>query len=85
MGGQGLAIASVDALMGGSILVAPVVLASIVTNPKLTNKLLAFDKAKFPTQEAALLAANAIVEELFDTLTDEEIREVQRELKKGRE
>ena len=83
-GGQ-LYAASVDALMGGSILVAPVVLANIVTNPKLTNKLLAFDKAKFPTQEAALLAANSIVEELFDTLTDEEIREVQRELRKGRE
>jgi hypothetical protein len=83
-GGQ-LYTLSVDALMGGSILVAPVVLASIVTNPKLTNKLLSFDKAKFPTQEAALLAANGIVEELFDTLTDEEIREVQRELKKGRE
>lgn len=85
MGGQGLAVASVDALMGGSILVAPVVLSKIVTNPKLTNKLLAFDKAKFPTQEAALLAANGIVEEVFDTLTDEEVREVQRELRKGRE
>jgi hypothetical protein len=83
-GGQ-LYAAYVDALMGGSILVAPVVLANIVTNPKLTNKLLAFDKVKFPTQEAALLAANGIVEELFDTLTDEEIREVQRELRKGRE
>jgi len=85
IGGQGFAVASVDALMGGSILVAPIVLANIVTNPKLTNKLLAFDKAKFPTQEAALLAANSIVEELFDTLTDEEVREVQRELRKGRE
>lgn len=83
-GGQ-LYSLSVDALMGGSILVAPVVLANIVTNPKLTNKLLAFDKAKFPTQEAALLAANGIVEEVFDTLTDEEVREVQRELRKGRE
>lgn len=83
-GGQLYAL-SVDALMGGSILVAPVVLAKIVTNPKLTNKLLAFDKAKFPTQEAALLAANGIVEEVFDTLTDEEVREVQRELRKGRE
>ncbi len=83
-GGQLYAL-SVDALMGGSILVAPVVLANIVTSPKLTNKLLAFDKAKFPTQEAALLAANGIVEEVFDTLTDEEVREVQRELKRGRE
>lgn len=85
VGGQAYAVASLDAFMGGSILMAPIVLANIVTNPKLTNKLLAFDKAKFPTQEAALLAANGIVEDLFDSLTDEEVKEMQKELRKGRE
>jgi hypothetical protein len=84
MGGQGFAVASVDALMGGSILLAPIVLSKIATNPKLTNKLLSFDKAKFPRQEAALLAANGIVEDLFDTLSDEEREEVKREIKGGR-
>ena len=84
-GGQAYAVASLDAFMGGAILAIPVVLAKITTNPKLTNKLLAFDKAKFPTQEAALLAANGIVEDLFDSLTDEEVKEMQKELRKGRE
>jgi len=83
MGGQGYAVASVDALMGGSILLAPVVLAKIATKPSITNKLLSFDKAEFPTQEAALLAANGIVEDLFDTLSDEEREEVKREIKGG--
>jgi len=48
------------------------VLAKISTNPKLANKLLAFEKKTFPSEEAKLLFANQIVNEVVSDMTEEE-------------
>jgi len=74
---------SVDALMAGAILATPIILSRIVTNPKLTNKLLAFDKIEFPTTDAMLLASNKLVDEVFDSLSEEDQKQLTREIKGG--
>jgi hypothetical protein len=70
MGGIGAGV--LDLLTSGMIITLPVVLAKISTNPKLANKLLAFEKKTFPSEEAKLLFANQIVNEVVSDMTEEE-------------
>lgn len=75
--GQGAGIASIgfgalDLMASGLILTVPVVLAKISTNPKLANKLLGFERKTFPSEEAKLLAANQLVNEVMSDMTEEE-------------
>jgi|TARA_R110002072_G_scaffold149780_1_gene297713 hypothetical protein len=79
--GAGISAGALDLLSSGLIITVPVVLAKISTNPKLANKLLAFEKKVFPTEEAKLLAINVIAEEAISSMTEEERRSLREEIR----
>jgi hypothetical protein len=54
------------------ILLAPMYLSKVATNPKHVNRLLAFNKTKFKNEDAMEMALNAITADVIDSMTDEE-------------
>ena len=67
VGGAPLAIGTAAAVLG-----TPIFLAKASSNPKAVNRLLAFNKAKFKSDQAREKAALFIVSDVMDTLSDEE-------------
>lgn len=61
-----------DLMSSGLIITLPVVLAKISTSPRLANKLLAFDKKTFPSEEAKIIAANTLAEEAISEMSEED-------------
>lgn len=63
-------------LAAGAVLLTPVILAKMATNPKAINKLLAFNKRKFKNADAAVLAGTNLIGDLIRELPEEEQAEI---------
>lgn len=63
-------------LTGGAVLVTPVMLAKMSTNPKTVNALLTLQKRKFATPEALSVAATNLVADFMRELPEEEQAEI---------
>lgn len=70
--GQVIGAGFSGALGAVGILGLPVVLARAATNPKTTNKLLAFEKRKFSSEDAKQAAAAIILSDILETVPDSE-------------
>ena len=71
-----------------AILYSPVVLAKMSTNPQTVNRMLAFEKRRFTSQEAMNVAATNLVADIMRLLPEEdreEIRQYTRLLESGME
>lgn len=71
-----LAIGTAAAVLG-----TPIFLAKASSNPKAVNRLLAFNKAKFKSDEAREKAALFIVSDVMDALSDEEQAEIRNQFR----
>lgn len=72
--------------VGSAALFIPNVLAKAATNPKHVNKIIAYDKAKFASQEKAEAALAVILSDILDEMTEEEqaeVRNIVRDLNKN--
>lgn len=58
------------------VLLAPVFLAKAAYNPKIVNKLIAFEKTNFKTQDAMLIAAANVVADVMQDLSEEDQAEI---------
>lgn len=76
VGGAPLAIGTAAAVLG-----TPIFLAKASSNPKAVNRLLAFNKAKFKSDEAREKAALFIVSDVMDALSDEEQAEIRNQFR----
>ena len=84
---SGAAVPVVGPIIGASAILIPNVLAKAATNPKHVNKLLAYDKAKFATEQKRDVALSLIVSDIVDSMTEEEaseVRNIVRELNQKR-
>lgn len=63
-------------LAAGAVLLTPVLLAKLATNPKAVNKLLAFNKRKFKSSEATVLAGTNLIGDLIVDLSEEDRAEI---------
>ncbi len=72
---------ALDLMSSGLILTLPLVFAKISTNPKLANKLIAFENTKFPTEEAKIIAANTLAEEAISEMTEEDRKFIRDEIR----
>lgn len=70
--GSVIAAGFTGALGAVGILGLPVVLARAATNPKTTNKLLAFEKKKFSSEDAKQAAAAIVLSDILDIVPDDE-------------
>ncbi len=70
--GSVIAAGFTGALGAIGILGLPVVLARAATNPKTTNKLLAFEKKKFSSEDAKQAAAAIVLSDILDIVPDDE-------------
>lgn len=75
-GAAQLSSLAVNIPAGAAILGIPVAMAKIITNPKHVNKLIAFDKAKFESAEAAEAAFAVLASDILDGMSSEEQAEV---------
>jgi len=80
---SGVAVPAVGPLIGASAILIPNVLAKAATNPKHVNKLLAYDKAKFATEQKRDVALSLILSDIIDTMTEEEAAEVRNIVRNG--
>ena len=71
-----LAIGTAAAVLG-----TPIFLAKASSNPKAVNRLLAFNKTKFKSDEAREKAALFIVSDVMDALSDEEQAEIRNQFR----
>ena len=71
-----LAVGTAVAVLG-----TPMFLAKASSNPKAVNRLLAFNKAKFKSDEAREKAALLIVSDVMDALSDEEQAEIRNQFR----
>ncbi len=76
VGGAPLAIGTAAAVLG-----TPIFLAKASSNPKAVNRLLAFNKAKFKSDQAREKAALFIVSDVMDALSDEEQAEIRNQFR----
>ena len=75
-GGAPLAVGTAMAVIG-----TPIFLAKAASNPKAVNRLLAFNKAKFKSDDAREKAALFIVSDVIDALSDEEQAEIRNQFR----
>lgn len=60
----------------GAVLLTPILLAKLATNPKAVNKLLAFNKRNFKNADAAVLAGTNLIGDLIRELPEEDQAEI---------
>lgn len=71
--GQLAAMGGLAGLAGaGALLLVPRMMANYVTNPRVINKLIAFENTKFKTQEALETAGKLLVDDIWRSLSEEE-------------
>ena len=75
-GGAPLAVGTAMAVIG-----TPIFLAKAASNPKAVNRLLAFNKAKFMSDDAREKAVLLIVSDVMDALSDEEQAEIRNQFR----
>ncbi len=75
-GGAPLAVGTAMAVIG-----TPIFLAKAASNPKAVNRLLAFNKAKFKSDDAREKAVLLIVSDVMDALSDEEQAEIRNQFR----
>lgn len=66
---------------GLAVILTPMVLAKIATNPRAVNRLIAFENKKFLDDEQMIIAANQILAEAVDDMTLEQTQEVRQAFK----
>ena len=71
----------VGMLTAASILSAPVFLAKMSANPKAVNKLLAFEKTTFKSEDMRDKALTFIISDVMDALSEEEQSEVRNSIR----
>ncbi len=76
VGGAPLAVGTAMAVIG-----TPIFLAKAASNPKAVNRLLAFNKAKFKSDDAREKAVLLIVSDVMDALSDEEQAEIRNQFR----
>ena len=76
VGGAPLAVGTAMAVIG-----TPIFLAKAASNPKAVNRLLAFNKAKFMSDDAREKAVLLIVSDVMDALSDEEQAEIRNQFR----
>lgn len=76
VGGAPLAVGTAMAVIG-----TPIFLAKAASNPKAVNRLLAFNKAKFKSDDAREKAVLFIVSDVMDALSDEEQAEIRNQFR----
>ena len=64
-----------------AVIGTPMFMAKASSNPKAVNRLLAFNKAKFKSDEAREKAALLIVSDVMDALSDEEQAEIRNQFR----
>lgn len=72
----GAAASAGDVATAMGILTIPYVFAKMATNPKAVNKLVAFEKQNFATEDKRNLAINIILGDVIDGMTQEEQAEL---------
>ena len=72
----GAAATAGDVATAMGILTIPYVFAKMATNPKAVNKLVAFEKQNFATEDKRNLAINIILGDVIDGMTQEEQAEL---------
>lgn len=60
----------------GAVLLTPILLAKLATNPKAVNKMLAFNKRNFKNADAAVLAGTNLIGDLIRELPEEDQAEI---------
>ena len=60
----------------GAVLLTPILLAKLATNPKAVNKMLAFNKRDFKNADAAVLAGTNLIGDLIRELPEEDQAEI---------
>jgi hypothetical protein len=68
----GAAVATGSVLGGAAILGMPMILAKASLNPQTVNRLIAFQNTPFKTSDLMMAAAERIVSDILDAMTDEE-------------
>lgn len=60
----------------GAVLLTPILLAKLATNPKAVNRMLAFNKRNFKSADAAVLAGTNLIGDLIRELPEEDQAEI---------
>jgi len=68
----GAAVATGSVIGGAAILATPIVLAKASLNPDTVRRIIDFDKTKFKTSDLMLAAAQRILSDVLDEMTEEE-------------